>query len=177
MTVVNGFGRRDLIEAWLSARAFAAAEPAIRDWHTRRYHAMAAAFGVLLEKPGDGPALPASWLATVELPAGFGPDAWTDPGARWSLHHLFLSVAGALESLRSPFDGELEAPAPIVAFLHRHAPRVDASLGELRERYLVLMEELLEAIWGVGPASRVNVGEIRRHGWDPEGAEPEAVGW
>lgn len=169
---MTDFSRRDLIDAWLAARSASRAAPELRDWHARRYHALANAFGVVLERPGDGPATSASWLARS---SEFGPAAAADPTNRWALHDLFTRVGDALLTLRSPFADYLEAPAPVVTLLHRWSPSIDAAADDLRDRYVDLMEELLEAIWGVGPGRVVSAADLHRHGFDVRVGVPEEV--
>ena len=159
------FTRRDLIEAYIDVQRNAKAAAEKRDLSMRRYSALSSAFGVLLEKPGDGPATPASWLAQHETGISFGPDIWADPNARWSLHHLFESTVRAYRALDSPFSGFVDVPPALVAMHGRHAERIDAGIGQMREAYLVLLEDLVEAIWGVTSERSYSIGELSRHGY------------
>ena len=156
------FTRRDLLEAYL------AAERQPDDFNARRYQALAAAFNCWLERPGDGPATPASWLAALELPSDFGPEAWADPEARWALHRLFRRVVEEMHRVESPFIGAGDRSPAVAAFHARHAYQINGMLRGLRDAYMELLEELVEAIWGVGEETAVSVADLRRHGFDPE---------
>lgn len=159
------FTRRDLIEAYIDVQRHAKAAAEIRDAAMRRYYALSSAFGVLLEKPGDGPATPASWLARHETAGSFGPDIWADPNARWSLHHLFESTVRAYRALDSPFAGFVDVPPAVLAMHARHAQRIDAGVAQMRQAYLVLLEDLVEAIWGITRERSYSGGELARHGY------------
>ena len=159
------FTRRDLIEAYIDVQRNAKAAAAKRDAAMRRYYALSSAFGVLLEKPGDGPAVPASWLAKHETGISFGPEIWADPNARWSLHHLFESTVRAYRALDSPFAGFVDVPPAVLAMHNRHAENIDAGVAQMREAYLVLLEDLVEAIWGVTSERSYSDGELARHGY------------
>ncbi len=159
------FNRRDLIAAYIDVQRNAKAAAEKRDLSMRRYYALSSAFGVLLEKPGDGPATPASWLAKHETGIAFGPEIWADPNARWSLHHLFESTVRAYRALDSPFSGFVDVPPAVVAMHARHAERIDAGVEQMREAYLVLLEDLVEAIWGVTSERSYSAGELSRHGY------------
>lgn len=156
------FTRRDLLEAYL------AVERAPDDFNARRYQALAGAFDCWLERPGHGPALPASWLAALELPSDFGPETWADPEARWALHRLFRRVTDELQRVDSPFMGAGERVPAVAAFHARHAYRINGLLGGLRDAYMRLLEDLVEAIWGLSLERTVGAGDLRRHGFDPE---------
>jgi hypothetical protein len=159
------FTRRDLIEAYIDVQRHAKAAAETRDLSMRRYYALSSAFGVLLEKPGDGPAVPASWLATQNPGINFGPDIWADPNARWSLHHLFESTVRAYRALDSPFSGFVDVPPAVLAMHSRHAQTIDAGVVQMRDAYLLLLEDLVEAIWGVTSERSFSAGELSRHGY------------
>ena len=165
------YSRRDLIEAYIDVRRNAKSAAERRDLAMRRYYALSAAFDVLLEKPGDGPATPASWLAQHETTVAFGPDIWADPNARWSLHHLFETTVRAYRALDSPFAGFVDVPPAVLAMHARHAEPIDAGIAGMRESYLVLLEDLVEAIWGVKEDTTVSAGDLARHGFDPRAQE------
>jgi hypothetical protein len=164
------YNRRDLIEAYIDVQRHAKAAAEARDASMRRYYALSSAFGVLLEKPGDGPATPASWLAQHEAVIPFGPDIWADPNARWSLHHLFEWTVRAYRALDSPFNGFVDVPPAVLAMHSRHAKPIDAGIKQMREAYLVLLEDLVEAIWGTTADKTISANELGKHGWDPGGA-------
>jgi hypothetical protein len=159
------FTRRDLIEAYIDVQRHAKAAAETRDLSMRRYYALSSAFGVLLEKPGDGPAVPASWLAKNETGINFGPEIWADPNARWSLHHLFESTVRAYRGLDSPFTGFVDVPPAVLAMHARHSKTIDAGIEQMREGYLLLLEDLVEAIWGVTSERSFSGGELSRHGY------------
>ena len=159
------FLRRDLIEAYIDVQRNAKAAAEKRDLAMRRYYALSSAFGVLLEKPGDGPAVPASWLAQNETGINYGPEIWADPNARWSLHHLFESTIRAYRALDSPFAGFVDIPPAVLAMHARHGKTIDAGVAQMREAYLLLLEDLVEAIWGVTGERSFSGGELSRHGY------------
>jgi len=169
------FTRRHLIESYIDCQRHAKAPAEKRDWHMRRYHALASAFGCLLEKPGDGPAVPASWLASHDTPLPFGPGIWSDPNARWSLHHLFLSTVDAYRSIDTPFSRFVDIPPAVVAMHSRHSATIDARVADLRASYMALIEDLVEAIWGIGADRVITGSELRRHGFDPGERAPSLV--
>jgi hypothetical protein len=169
------FTRRDLIEAYIDCQRHARAAAEKRDWHMRRYHALASAFDCLLEKPGDGPAVPASWLASHETPLPFGPGIWADPNARWSLHQLFVTTVDAYRSIDTPCSRFVDIPPAVLTMHSRHGGGIDERIAELREAYMLLIEDLVEAIWGIGPDRAITAAELRRHGFDPGERAPTLV--
>ena len=80
--------------------------------------------------------------------------------------HAVVAERGTGDDLvDSPFSGFVDVPPAVVAMHGRHAERIDAGIGQMREAYLVLLEDLVEAIWGVTSERSFSEGELSRHGY------------
>lgn len=142
---------RDLLTAYLAARRWARAHEDIRSWHQRRYGALAAAFGVQLEKP----------------PKHEGTDAW-------ALGRLFEATVERHGSASSPFDGYLEAPPAIHELFERYQPTFSSAVRTLERAELDLLTELVDRLWGIGDRT-VTSAELLEHGFDDATRAPDPL--
>lgn len=94
------------------------------------------------------------------------------------LKHLFEDAVASYLSLRSPFDGYLEAPPEVIRMHRHHGPRISSQVEGLREALLDLLTDLAVARWALPPSGRVDEKELAHFGFDPaKFPEPDLDDW
>ena len=140
------FGLPDLVEAHLSARRYAEAHPDLREHYAARASAVGAALRIDLSAP---------------------------PADADDLVRLLAETLCSIERLRSPFDGYLEASAPVVAMHGRHAAGIAASRARLHAELVELAVSIVASAWNKPRDVSVTVDELVAHGFDPRGSSPD----
>ena len=148
--VSRTFGRRDLVSAYLSARRHRQAAEELRDFHQRRYRALASALGCDLDT---------------------GPEHGGQPAAR----HLIRSTIESFEAVGTPFDGLMEASAQIAALYEKHGAVLSDTADLLRFQHKALLVDLVELAYGLGPDRVVTEDELRAAGFDLDTREPDPL--
>ncbi|MGE3795695.1 MAG: hypothetical protein AB7I38_17470 [Dehalococcoidia bacterium] len=162
--------REDLVSAWIDFRRYADKHPDLRDFHRRRYSAMATAFGVDLEAPPQQRAPDPPWLLDdlSELQTTHPLPRHTTPLVR-----LLNRTVEYLLASGSPFDGYLEAP-PDIAVLYQRRGHGFFEAHDMRRRACrALLLDLVELIWGLGTEAVVDRSAVRVAGFDPDERAPE----
>jgi hypothetical protein len=149
MATSGQYGLQDLVSAWLDLRRYGNADPSLATFHVQRYSALAAAFGVWLEKP---------------------PVRFHDP-----LYDLLQRTAGIYGEARSPFDVYLEAPLAIITLHRLHGQDLDAAVEALHTSTTDLLVSLVATLWEKPADMTVGPDELLRHGFDPAAAEPDPL--
>ena len=153
METKDTYTREDLLDAWLNHEASRGSPPDIADYYYRQVWALARAH------EGWGPGISFSKVPREQK------QLWTT--FRWAIE--------AHNDIREPW-GVFLAGGPDPARVDieaKHREPLAAACDQLRAAYRVLLLDLLERIWDVGPDWTVSLEKVRENGFDPDAPAPD----
>lgn len=108
---------------YVDYRHFRTKHPDLAAFHRRRYEVYTELLGIDLEQPVESQ----------------------------HLHGLLNSFADASRRLESPFANYLEAPEDIITVYQTHGHQISQTFDGLKTRYLDVMVDCAERVWGPCP--------------------------
>lgn len=139
----------DLASARLDADRFSGRHPDLDSFHSTRYRAMAASFGVNVDE-------------RIE---------WDDDKS--VLARLAEHTVDAYHELSSPFSGYLAAPLIISDIYAKYAPAINDGLRETKAAIQTLLGGVLRQLHEIPEGRTVNDDDLSRNGFNPSTPWPD----
>ncbi|MGO9960934.1 MAG: hypothetical protein ACLP50_33985 [Solirubrobacteraceae bacterium] len=153
MEAKETYSRDDLLTAWLEHERSRDSHADIADYYYRQAWALGGAFG------GWGPGIRLSQCPREHA------QLWT-VFERSVKHYngIYLPWGHFLAGGPNPERAEVQA---------RHGPAIEQAADRLRGACRALLLDLIERIWGIGPAQTVSRDAVKENGFDPDTPAPD----